>query len=294
MKKNKTNLNAIDSRIYKYWQALYLAFYSSRLYIDVGKRWRGFGLTYFLLVIAIAAIPLSVKSVMLFNDYYNNQIIEPIKKIPNFTVTQGRLVFPGFTPYLISNNKNEVAIIIDEKTNLTEINYLYPQWMIFITSDRMYIRLPKLSFIPGKLQPELATSSIKDTEMKLFEGIPYAVFNGEFWGDNTDMTSTKRSLMIVIYPTITFLLYGFFAVFLWFMTILGKAFSYSMFKFKIGFKCAYRLMLVSSGSAISLFIMSLSFGRFPLMGLYLFIVIVMYFFFAVLSLKRESKSMVLA
>lgn len=294
MKKNKTNLNAIDSRIFHYWQALYLAFYSSRLYIDVGKRWRGFGLTYFLLVIAIAAIPLSVKSIMVFNDYYKNQILEPIKKIPDFIVNQGQLVFPNFTPYLISNNKNEVAIIIDDKTNLTQINYLYPKWMIFITSDRLYIRLPKLSFIPGKLQPELASSSVKDMEMKLFEGIPYAVFNGEFWVANSDMNSAKRNLMLVIYPTITFLLYGFFCVFLWFMTILGKAFSYSMFKYKIGFKCAYRLMLVSSGSAISLFITILSFGRFPLMGLYLFIVIVMYFFFAVLSLKRESKSMVLA
>lgn len=294
MKNNKTNLNAVDRRIYSYWQALYLAFFSSRLYVDVGKRWRGFGLSYLLLVISLAAIPLGLKSIRMFDEYYTQQLIEPIKKIPTFEVVRGRLVFPFFMPYFVKNQQNEEVIIIDDKPNLTEINYIYPHWMMFITTDRLYIRLPHLSFIPHEIMPTWSNYNSNNVSMQMFTHIPHAVFNSEAWTEHTNMALTKRYMLISIYPTLIFLLFGFFSILLWLMTVLGKAFTTTLFKFKIGFKRAFRLMVVSSSSVIGLFIMSLSLGRFPLEGLYLLIVIVMYFFFAVLSLKKESTNMVLA
>ena len=292
MKNNKTNLNALDRRIYTYWQALYLAFFSSRLYIDVGKRWRGLGLTYFLLVIAIASIPLSIVSIMKFNAYYQDQIVDPIKKVPSFGIESGKLYFPYFMPYLIKTKQDNVVVIIDDKLNLTEINAQYPQWMIFITSDRLYIRLPHLSFLPGDVASQLARTDGRDVKMQSFSEIRNDNFNGEYWVEHTNMDSMKRYMMLSIYPCITSLLFTFFGTFLVVLAILGKAFSYTILKFKIGFKQAYRLLVVSSGCGISLFIMSLSFGRLPGLGFYLMVVIILYFYYAVLSLKRESKSLV--
>ena len=294
MKNNKTNLNAMDRRIYKYWQALYLSFFSSRLYIDVGKRWRGFGLIYFLLVVALAAIPLSIKSIQKFNAYYNEQLIEPIKKIPSFAIQDGRLNFANFMPYLIKNNKDNVVVIIDEKLNLTEVSHAYPQWMIFITTDRMYIRLPHLSFISEEVTPILANTDSKGVEMESFADIQNDYFSGNMWVEHTNLASIKRYMMLSIYPCITMLLFSFFGSFLGLLAIFGKACSYIFFKFRIGYKQTYRLMLVSSGCGISLFVISLSFGRLPGLGFYLMVLIILYFFYAVLSLKRESKSMVLA
>lgn len=294
MKNNKTNLNALDRRIYKYWQALYLSFFSSRLYIDVGKRWRGLGLTYFLLVIALATIPLSITSIQKFNTYYNDQLLDPLKKVPSFAIENGQLYFPYFMPYLIKTKQDKVVIIIDDKLNLTEINAQYPQWMIFITADRLYIRLPHLSFLPGEVVSPLGRADGKDIKMHSFSEIRNDTFNGEYWVDHTNLSSMKRYMMLSIYPCITTLLFTFFGTFLVVLAILGKAFAYTIFKFRLSFKQAYRLLAVSSGCGISLFIISLGFGRFPGLGFYLMVVIILYFFYAVLSLRRESKSLVLS
>ena len=43
--KIKNKLKLIDAPVYRYWDALYMSFYSRRLYVDVGKRWRGLGIT---------------------------------------------------------------------------------------------------------------------------------------------------------------------------------------------------------------------------------------------------------
>lgn len=294
MKNNKTNLNPLDQRIYKYWQALYLAFYSSRLYIDVGKRWRGWGLCYFFLVIAIASIPLSIKSMRAFNEYFNYEFLQPMEQIPSFEIKRGKLSFPFFMPYLIKNKYNDVSIIIDNQINLTEMNYIYPKWMMIITSDHISIRLPTLSLLPRELRPPtFATVDSQNIDTHSFKEIQYASFNGKMWIDQTNLVQTKWYLMIALYPTITMLLFGFFTIFLFFLAIMGRAFSYIIFKFKIDFKRIYRLMLVSSGAGISVFIMSLTYVQLPTLGGYLFLIITLYFFYAVLSLKRESKKMVL-
>lgn len=294
MKKNKTNLNAIDSRIYKYWQALYMSFYSRQFYLDVGKRWRGYGFTYFLLVIAIAVIPVSIRSMHIFNDYYEYQVIEPFKKIPSFAIKRGKLDFDYFMPYLVKNKFGEVAVVIDDKNNLTEVNYIYPYWMLFITSDRFYFRLPTVSFLSEKVGPMFATLNSKHISMQPFSGVEYDIFNGQQWAEQTRLMNAKWFLLAAIYPILLGLLFGFFSMIILFMAILGRGVSYVIFKYKLDFKKCCRLMFVSSGTGVSLFILCLTFGRLPLTGLGLFGLISLYFGFAVLSLKRESKRMVLA
>ena len=294
MKNNKTNLNALDKRIYKYWQAWFLAFFSSRLYIDVGKRWRGWGLGYFFLLIAFVAIPISIKAIHMFNQYYKYEFLDPIEKIPSFEIRQERLVFPYFMPYLIKNKYNEVSIIIDENANLTEINYIYPRWMMVINRDHIYIRLPVLSFLASdRMAPKLANISTNNVDAQSFKNISYASFNGKYWVSESHLSKMRWYFLISMYPSLTMLLFGFFSVFLFFLAILGRAFSYTILKFKLDFKRTYRLMLVSAGTGVSVFILSLSYVKLPLLGFYLLLIITLYFFYAIMCLKRESKKMVL-
>ena len=56
-------LKNIDSPNYTYWQALYKAFYSWWLYVDVGKRWKGYGFLYLLLAVAVFSMPVSLKAI---------------------------------------------------------------------------------------------------------------------------------------------------------------------------------------------------------------------------------------
>lgn len=44
-------LRKVDAPFYNYWQAIVLSFFSSRLYVDVGKRWKGLGFRYLLLIV---------------------------------------------------------------------------------------------------------------------------------------------------------------------------------------------------------------------------------------------------
>ena len=75
MIKKKQTLRPLDAPIYNYWQALYRSFYSGRLYIDVIKRWRGFGALYLLLAISLASIPLSLRIMVDFNHYFEKKMI---------------------------------------------------------------------------------------------------------------------------------------------------------------------------------------------------------------------------
>ncbi|HEL8434089.1 TPA: hypothetical protein U0D75_002421, partial [Legionella pneumophila] len=84
--KEKNKLKPIDAPIYSYWQALYMSFYSKRLFVDVGKRWRGIGLIYLLLVVAICSIPFSIRIASDFNKTFNQQIIQPLLQLPTVYV----------------------------------------------------------------------------------------------------------------------------------------------------------------------------------------------------------------
>ena len=56
-------LKDIGSPCYRYWQALYLSFYCGRLYVDIGKRWKGLGIGYLFLLVCFAIIPLNLRIV---------------------------------------------------------------------------------------------------------------------------------------------------------------------------------------------------------------------------------------
>lgn len=293
MKNKKTNLNAIDQRLYTYRQALYLAFYSNRLYIDVAKRWRGFGLSYFFLVIALAVFPFSIKSTLLFHDYLDQQLIQPLQKIPYFEIKQNKLIFDYFMPYVIKNNSGEVLVVFDEERNLTEINYLYPKWMLFITSDRYYMRSPELPFM-RHIGHENEDYRSKQVSMQLFSELgPGGVFSGKTLVEQVGFAKMKWYFLPVIYCVLTGFLYGLFSILFLFLAILARVTSHAIFKFRISFKNTYRLLMVSSSAAVMVFVLSLSFGELPFMGVCLLIGISIYFSYAILSVKRESKQMVI-
>ena len=72
--KKQHQIKLIETPVYSYWSALYMSMFSSRLYVDVCKRWRGFGLLYFFLFTSLAAIPVSIQLIHDFSKSYKNEI----------------------------------------------------------------------------------------------------------------------------------------------------------------------------------------------------------------------------
>lgn len=291
MKKNNANKQPKNKKLYQYWQALYLSFYSRAFYLDVAQRWRGYGLRYFLLVVALSALPIAIKTAHNFNHYYDKQLVEPLKKMPTVIINKGKLTFDYFMPFLIKNAQGDVVVIIDTQGQLTKINYIYPHWMMLVTEDAVYFRPPKFSILPtSTFEP---ADVAQDYKALSFEGIDFESFNASMWLDGTGFMQQKWLVLCLIYPLFVGLLFGFFSGLNAMMAILGKALSHTVFKFRLGYKEAYRLMMVSSGCGISIFIMALSYnGNKQFMGLYLMIAVAFYFSFAVLSVRRTGQHLI--
>jgi len=120
--KKTHELRVIDTPIYKYWQAFGLAFYSSSLYIDVIRRWRGLGFVYLLLLIMVTAIPITLRATIAFEQYFDEQIVLPFKLLPKFMIQNGEVIFDKPMPYQIKSKSGTVIGVVDTTGAVTRFN----------------------------------------------------------------------------------------------------------------------------------------------------------------------------
>ncbi len=119
-----------------------MSFYSGRLYVDVAKRWKGFGILYLLLVMSVATIPLSIRLIYDFNDYLNQNMIIPINKLPQLVIQNGEVQFNKPMPYLIKNDKGQVVDIIDTTGKITSFTDNYPNAVFLLLKNKIVTRMP--------------------------------------------------------------------------------------------------------------------------------------------------------
>lgn len=278
-----------SSKKYRYWRALFLAFYSRAFYLEVARSWRGSGLVYCLFVIALAALPFSLKTMIRFNQFYNEQLIEPFKKMPTLNIQQGQLHFDYFMPFLIKNNQGEVVVVIDSAGQLTKVNYIYPDWIMLVTEDNLYFRMPSFSILPKPPKVERPYETIK------FKDIDNDSFNATEWIKNMHLMGQKWVFLMMIYPLFSSVLFGFFCGLIALMSVIGKVLARTIFKLPLGFKDTYRMMSVSSSCGVSLFILGLNFlERIPFMGMFLMLSMSFYFSYAMLAIKRDYRQLAIS
>ncbi len=126
----------ITASNYNYLQAIYKSFYSALLYVDIAKRWRGLGLSYLIVIIALASLPFSVRVMMNFNQFFINKIVFPVEKLPLLSVHHGEIEFENPMPYLIKNPEGQVVSLIDTTGIVTRIDNTYPHLSVW-TLDRI-------------------------------------------------------------------------------------------------------------------------------------------------------------
>lgn len=276
-----------SSKIFRYCRALLLSFYSKRLYLEVARNWRGSGLAYCLFVIMLAGLPFSLKTMVRFNQFYNQQLIAPFKKMPTLAIQNGQLHFDYFMPFLIKNNQGKVVIVIDAAGQLTKVNYIYPHWIMLVTEDNLYFRMPTFSILSEPSTAERSYETIK------FKDIDSDSFNATEWIKNMHIIGQKWLFLVMIYPLFSAVLFGFFCGLIALMSVIGKLLAHTIFKLPLGFKETYRMMSVSSGCGVSVFILGLNFfGRIPFMGTFLMIAMSFYFSYAMLAIKRDYRRLV--
>jgi hypothetical protein len=280
----------IDVPHYKYWQALYMAFYSSRLYVDVAKRWRGFGCGYFLLMLSILVLPMAIKIMLDFNHYFDEQVILPFKMTPEIYIQNGQCSFDKTMPYFIRNPQGDIVAIIDTTGKITTIDNTYPKLTILITEHQLVYRAPKfhLFFLDSPIAFD------NQIQVSPFEPDANEVFEGDDWIKYSHIMVFKWFTLFIIFPVITMFLFGLSFSFMLAFALLGQVFAHVILRFDLRFQTTCRLLAVASTPLFSVVLNLLSMNFLVKgQGLFFIALLAVYFSYAVLRVKHESKKMVL-
>lgn len=289
MRKKNQKLRVIDAPMYNYWQALVMSFYSSRLYVDVGKRWRHFGILYLLFVIALASIPLSARIIYDFERVFENEMLMPISKLPLLYIQNGKVVFDKPMPFFIKNEKNAVVAIIDTTGKINQISSNYPDLTILVTKDQLYFRSPKFPLFFQEKQPGEAA----DIYVQSFSKASNEVFNGKTWIATSGVLKLKIITEMLLYPLLVMFIFGIYIGLMFAIAFIGQLFSQIIFKFKLPYREATRILMVASTVQIVVFFTLLTSNtKFPGTGMLYMVLLAVYFNYGVLCVKKASNKMV--
>ena len=290
MAKTAKALREIDKPIYRYWQALYHSFFNPRLYVDVCKRWQGYGVLYLLLLMFVATIPFSVRVALNFNQFFDEALVKPLQQLPIIYIQNGNVSLNQPIPYLIKNASHQIVAIVDTSGAVNAITEAYPYLNILITKDKLYYRFPSPRFFydtqnaPHDAQPIYIYPFSKESN---------SIFVGKDWVNTSGIMNLKMFFTFIIYPTIALVFFAVFLVIFLAFSLMGQ-FIARLFHITISYKQACREVMVSATPFVVILWIMFCFGI--ITGRYNFImplIFILYYCYAMIALKRESRKLVL-
>jgi len=103
-------------------QALPLSFYSRDLYRDVASNWKGAGLLYQLMIIALATIVVAIRLHLGVAHFAAHEAPPIIAQVPTIHIVQGKVSVNRLTPITIRNPRDGKALaIIDTSGEVTSL-----------------------------------------------------------------------------------------------------------------------------------------------------------------------------
>ena len=124
---------------YSIFHPLVLSFFSKSLYRDVGKNWRGTGLLYLLLVIALLWIPVTIKGHRDFGRFVDNDARKLTEQIPAVRITNGQASTDAPMPHSIKDPESGTTLaIIDTVDTSVEANN--PSVPLILTKTKLILR----------------------------------------------------------------------------------------------------------------------------------------------------------
>lgn len=289
MAKTKNKLKPINTPDFGYWNALYLSLYSKRLYIDVGKRWKGYGILYLLLLIALWSIPFSIKLGFDFIDLFNEQVTEPLSAIPTIYVQNGQATFDKPMPFLVKNKKNEVVLIVDTTGEVNDFSDKYPQLSILINKDKVSFRMPGFGSFAGIAAANNANKPL----VQYFNKSENVVFDGKQIVRQDTFARWKYGAQLMIYPIVLSVFFFMFLTIFMILGFLGQLFAQIFFSFRITLQQSCRILMVAATPMMLVLLgIIISHSMFPGYGFLLLAFLALYFSLGVFFLKSESNRMV--
>jgi len=117
------NENRKDMKRFTIFKATVFCFFSSAIYRDVARYWKGVGFGYLLLLLILCWIPAMVKMHFGFSDFLKNDAPAVISQIPEIRIVDGKASTPENRPYLINDPETgEPFFLIDTTGETTSLD----------------------------------------------------------------------------------------------------------------------------------------------------------------------------
>src|SRR3990167_5554496 len=108
---------------YNILQAIYMSFYSKKLYRDVAMNWGGKAVFYLFVVLMLSWIMATFNVQRIINRGYDTKSDIFISQVPVVTIKDGKISTPERRPYVITDpDGKETIAIIDTTGKYTDIN----------------------------------------------------------------------------------------------------------------------------------------------------------------------------
>lgn len=289
MFKKKQGLKPVDHPDYRYWQALYLAFYSKRLFIDVVKRWRGFAIGYFLLLIGVISIPWTIHYTAQFKQYFSDELVYALQHMPLLTIQNGEVSIDKPTPYFVTGKSGEKLIEINPDPKMDKFSEEYPTVFVLITKDKIYYRSPKIQLLSKVALP----AGEEKVSSHAFDKNDNEIFSGREWVKRSKVSLLEAYASFFIYPIVFGAFFGLYSAFNLVMSSIGRLISSVILKYKITFNQSFRLAWVASTAPLIFLTILQCLGvETNGSGAYYTAIVACYFAYAIIAVKRESNTMV--
>ena len=246
---------------YSIFHPLVLSFFSKSLYRDVGKHWRGTGLLYLFIILALLWIPTIIKGQLATSAWVNGDSKEITKQIPAITISKGQVSTDVTTPYFIKDPKTGANIAIIDTTG---------KYQNLDNSDAK-ILLTKSKLIVKKSETESQSYDISGVQSFYLDRARV-----EGW-----LALCKTWFIPVLYSLGLLFSFIFRAVQILIYALVGMAFA-SILKAHLDFKTLMRLSAIAITPVLVLnLIFEFLPGRIPWWSILGIIVALAYLFFAV-------------
>ena len=275
MRKKKQGLTLDEKNLYSYFQALYMSFYSSNLYLDVGRRWRGFGFGYLLLLCAVVSIPWAVETCFQYRADFNQHIVPSIKKMPVILYEKGKLKIDKKMPYIIhSDVSGEPVIIIDNTGKYRSLEHTPAK--VLLSSDKIITKF------------QYTGTQVTDVDESI-NGVITPQFLLKM------IEQAKKMIFIAMYPALMMILFGAELASLLLFAYIGSWVTKVFMKYPLTFRQSLRLAYVAATPQITLFVLTyMMMWQSATLSAMLSITFFAYYFFAVRVNKLHSKQLVVS
>lgn len=99
---------------YNIFQAIFMSFYSRRLYRDIAMNWGAKSFGYLFLLLALSWVVFTAQLQMAINHGYSKISTGIVTQIPTMTIKDGKLSTPEDRPYLVVEPKSkQILMVID-------------------------------------------------------------------------------------------------------------------------------------------------------------------------------------